>query len=153
MVIRPLSERKLLLRSLISFNTFYDKARIRVSNPQDPFPSFSAEQNFGKSISSIPPIAEMQVVSVVVSQKALFRCLLVSNNGLDKTTTSDQGIDAKNGNDNDLGKFEPPSLQDISIRAPFMYDGRFETLEEVIDHYSTGIKDHPNLGGSLKDKT
>jgi cytochrome c peroxidase len=141
------------IRSLISFNTFYDKARIRVSNPQDPFPSFSAEQNHGKSI-FFKSIESGGAGCINCHVTESFVSLPVgSNNGLNKTTTSDQGTGAKNGNVDDLGKFRPPSLRNISIRAPFMHDGRFETLEEVIDHYSTGIKDHPNLGSALKDET
>jgi len=43
------------------------------------------------------------------------------------------------------GKFKIPSLRNIELTAPYMHDGRFKTLDEVINHYSHGIQNHPNL--------
>lgn len=43
------------------------------------------------------------------------------------------------------GQFKIPSLRNIALTGPYMHDGRFATLSEVIDHYSHGIKNHPNL--------
>ena len=45
----------------------------------------------------------------------------------------------------DLGKFKTPTLRNISLTAPYMHDGRFATLKEVIDHYSEGIKNSETL--------
>lgn len=45
----------------------------------------------------------------------------------------------------DRGKFATPSLRNVALTGPYMHDGRFATLEEVIDHYSDGIKESPNL--------
>lgn len=50
-------------------------------------------------------------------------------------------------------KTKVPSLRNIAIRPPYMHDGRFATLEEVVDHYSSGINNHPQLAGSLFDDT
>lgn len=50
------------------------------------------------------------------------------------------------------GKFKVPTLRNISITSPYMHDGRFESLEEVIDHYTAGIKDHPQLDWVLREK-
>jgi cytochrome c peroxidase len=61
-----------------------------------------------------------------------------SNNGLDATFT-DLGRGAVTGNPNDNGKFKVPSLRNIALSAPYMHDGRFQTLDEVIEHYSTGV--------------
>jgi cytochrome c peroxidase len=36
----------------------------------------------------------------------------------------------------DIGKFKTPSLRNIAVTAPYMHDGRFKTLEEVLDHYN-----------------
>lgn len=60
------------------------------------------------------------------------------NNGLDATFT-DLGLGAINGNPNDNGLFKTPSLRNLTYSAPFMHDGRFATIEEVIEHYSTGL--------------
>ena len=43
------------------------------------------------------------------------------------------------------GWFNVPSLRNIALTAPYMHDGRFETLEEVIDHYTQHVEDHPAL--------
>jgi cytochrome c peroxidase len=61
-----------------------------------------------------------------------------SNNGLD-ATFSDLGRGAVTGNANDIGKFKVPTLRNIALTAPYMHDGRFSTLDQVIEHYSTGI--------------
>jgi cytochrome c peroxidase len=61
------------------------------------------------------------------------------NNGLDETFT-DLGLGAVTGDPNDHGKFRSPSLRNLKFTAPYMHDGRFATLEEVINHYSEGLK-------------
>lgn len=75
-----------------------------------------------------------------------------ANIGLDKTY-SDPGLAGVTGNPDDIGKFKIPSLRNVVFTAPYMHDGRFETLEDVLDHYSEGISDHPNLDDKLKDVT
>ena len=67
-----------------------------------------------------------------------------SNNGLDATFT-DLGRGAITGNPNDNGKFKVPTLRNIAYSAPYMHDGRFATLDEVIDHYSFGISMSPTI--------
>jgi cytochrome c peroxidase len=61
-----------------------------------------------------------------------------SNNGLD-AIFSDLGRAVITGNPNDNGKFKVPTLRNIALSAPYMHDGRFATLDDVIEHYSTGI--------------
>jgi len=64
------------------------------------------------------------------------------NNGLDSvaslTDFSDKGLGGINGNVYDNGKFRVPTLRNITLTAPYMHDGRFNTLEEVLDNYSLG---------------
>jgi len=71
------------------------------------------------------------------------------NNGLDATFT-DLGLGAITGDPNDNGKFRSPSLRNLSFTAPYMHDGRFATLEEVIDHYSEGIQISSTLDPLIK---
>ncbi len=71
------------------------------------------------------------------------------NIGLDLEYT-DNGLGKLNGNSADNGKFKIPNLRNIELTAPYMHDGRFATLEEVLDHYSHGIADHPNLDARLQ---
>ncbi|MBK1880562.1 MbnP family protein [Pelagicoccus mobilis] len=68
---------------------------------------------------------------------ALFTDNQFHNNGL--LPTSDHGRYEVTGNPVDKNKFSTPSLRNVSKTAPYMHDGRFRTLEEVIQHYSTGI--------------
>ena len=49
-----------------------------------------------------------------------------------------------------VGVFKIPSLRNIALTAPYMHDGRFATLEEVIDHYNSGIQRSPNLDDVFK---
>lgn len=60
------------------------------------------------------------------------------NNGLDEFFT-DRGRSLATGDPRDDGNFKSPSLRNLAYTAPYMHDGRFETLEEVIDHYSEGL--------------
>jgi len=51
----------------------------------------------------------------------------------------------------DKGKFKIPALKNVALTAPYMHDGRFATLDEVLNHYSHGIANHPNLDSKLRD--
>jgi cytochrome c peroxidase len=72
------------------------------------------------------------------------------NIGLD-ANYADPGRGDISGNPADNGKFKIPNLRNVAITGPYMHDGRFTTLEEVMDHYSIGIQSHPNLDARLKD--
>ncbi|MBM3920891.1 MAG: cytochrome-c peroxidase [Sphingomonadales bacterium] len=74
----------------------------------------------------------------------------IANNGLDAVIT-DKGFGGISGKNMDIGTFKTPSLLNISLTAPYMHDGRFATLDEVIDHYSDHIKfTSPNLNPQIK---
>lgn len=60
------------------------------------------------------------------------------NNGLDETF-ADLGLGNITGDPRDNGKFKAPSLRNLAFTAPYMHDGRFATLDEVINHYSEGL--------------
>ena len=63
------------------------------------------------------------------------------NNGLDgEGEFTDEGYKMVTGNDSDLAKFKVPSLRNIALTAPYMHDGRLASLEEVIEHYNSGVK-------------
>jgi cytochrome c peroxidase len=64
---------------------------------------------------------------------------------------ADKGRGKITQNANDDGKFIVPSLRNIELSAPYMHDGRFKTLREVIDHYSEGIQDSKNLSYTFRD--
>lgn len=71
------------------------------------------------------------------------------NNGLD--LDPDPGLYIVSGNMNDYGKFKTPTLRNIELTGPYMHDGRYQTLEEVVQFYSSGVKhDSPNLSPLMK---
>ncbi len=72
------------------------------------------------------------------------------NNGLD-ASFSDEGLGGISGNPNDFGKFKTPSLRNLVFTAPYMHDGRFATLEEVIEHYSSGLVHSSTIDPLMKN--
>lgn len=63
-----------------------------------------------------------------------------ANNGLEGDEVLEEGLQAITENIYDRGKFKVPTVRNIALTAPYMHDGRFETLEEVLDHYNEHIK-------------
>lgn len=74
---------------------------------------------------------------------------LFHNNGLDNVPQggqfADKGLGAVTGRPEDNGLFRTTTLRNIALTAPYMHDGRFATLDEVLDHYSDHIKPSPTL--------
>jgi cytochrome c peroxidase len=67
-----------------------------------------------------------------------FADYLFHNNGLDPSFENDPGRADVTGWVLDSGKFKTPTLRNVALSAPFMHDGRFATLEEVVEHYNSG---------------
>ncbi len=78
----------------------------------------------------------------------LFRSQDFANNGLD-AEAADTGRFTVTGRPGDRGKFAVPSLRNVALTAPYMHDGRFATLEAVIEHYATGLKRSGTLDPNL----
>lgn len=132
------------VNSLNSNNSHFDRAMMdHGMNTWNDFSSFSSRENEGKSL------YQNNCASCHGSNPA-FPARNIANNGLD-LLYSDVGVGAITHNTADNGKFKVPILRNIALTAPYMHDGRFATLEEVIDHYSTGINNHPNLDPELLD--
>lgn len=72
------------------------------------------------------------------------------NNALDETF-DDLGLGGVTGNASDNGLFKTPTLRNLAFSAPYMHDGRFETLDEVIDHYSEGLVHSPTVDPLMKE--
>ncbi|MFN0216706.1 MAG: cytochrome-c peroxidase [Saprospiraceae bacterium] len=75
--------------------------------------------------------------------------LQFANNGLEANPT-DIGVGGISGVNSQNGSFKVPTLRNIALTAPYMPDGRFASLNEVLDFYSTGIQNHPFLHADLK---
>jgi len=72
------------------------------------------------------------------------------NNGLD--LNPDRGLEKVTGKSTDLGKFKTPTLRNVAESGPYMHDGRFKTLEEVIDFYNSGVVgSSPNIAPIMND--
>lgn len=130
------------VNSIGCFNTKYDGELRAGKNDDVDFPGFSPEENLGKKLFN-------QHCESCHNLLSGFSEITTANNGLD-LEYSDQGVGELTGRPEDMGIFKVPMLRNIELSGPYMHDGRFETLEEVVEHYSTGIKDHPNLHFNLK---
>ncbi len=75
---------------------------------------------------------------------ALFTDLMFHNNGLDAIHT-DKGLENFTKDSNDRAKFKTPTLRNISYTAPYMHDGRFSTLDDVLNFYSSQVKPSATL--------
>ena len=140
------------MRSMVSFDSKFDRAA--ASTPGEDyardFDDFTTEENLGKSLftSGVGQIAEIGCAHCHVPPT--FGMPMSFNNGLDLHYV-DQGLGARDvaSNDpfteNNNGKFKAGSLRNIALTAPYMHDGRFKTLEQVIDHYSSGVHHHENV--------
>ncbi len=78
----------------------------------------------------------------------LFQSQNFANNGLD-SVFKDEGRYAVTKHEGDKGKFAVPSLRNVSVTGPYMHDGRFQTLKEVVEHYCTGMKRSATLDPNL----
>ena len=140
------------VRSMVSYTSKYDIGRAQVANPGAMFPNFTPEENMGKNI-FFQPIQNGGAACFGCHTTEAFIGANIGpqNNGLDATSAADLGAGAVFPNPNFVGKFKTNSLRNIELSAHYMHDGRFATLEEVIEHYNSGIKAHPNLAPPLKD--
>jgi cytochrome c peroxidase len=80
----------------------------------------------------------------------LFSDFSYRNNGIPHTSVNDSGRAHITGAKEDMYKFKVPSLRNLKYTGPYMHDGRFRTLGEVLDYYATGIKPSPTLDPSLE---
>lgn len=71
------------------------------------------------------------------------------NNGLDTDENLDEGRARITEFNGDKGKFKVPSLRNVALTDPYMHDGRFNTLKQVLQHYSNGIKTSSTVDNSL----
>ncbi len=132
------------IRSMVSYESRFDQGRAQVNNPQQNFPNFTASENLGKNLffSNRTRCSDCHDTSAMVGDAA-------RNNGLDAVLT-DLGVAGVTGNNGDRGEFKTGSLRNIELTAPYMHDGRFQTLGDVIDHYDTGVMNSADLDNRLR---
>ncbi|HTN47405.1 MAG TPA: cytochrome c peroxidase [Flavipsychrobacter sp.] len=84
-------------------------------------------------------------------KEPLFSDFSLRNNGLSVTTANDSGRAIITHSVTDLYKFKVPSLRNLKYSPPYMHDGRFTTLNQVLDHYASGIQKSATLDPSLAE--
>jgi len=132
------------LLTLTSFNAKFD----RVLRGEE---KFTAEEQRGFELFSTeydPRRGQFGADCFHCHGGPLFQSQSFANNGLDESF-SDLGRAKVTGKASDNGKFATPSLRNVALTAPYMHDGRFATLEEVIAHYATGAKRSATLDPNL----
>jgi cytochrome c peroxidase len=128
------------LRSLVSYQSRYDEGRTRVKAIAEDFPNFTLQENRGKAL-----FQRNCGICHLPNQDAHFVMVAPANTGLDADTEkTDGGVGDITLNPKEMGQFKSPSLRNVEVTGPYMHDGRLATLEAVIDHYSSGGKNHPN---------
>jgi cytochrome c peroxidase len=129
------------LRSIVSYRSKYDQGRAKADSVRDDFKNFTVQENRGKAL-----FINNCAICHLPGQDAHFSMIAPANNGLDADyKKTDGGVGDITLNGPDIGRFKSPSLRNVERTAPYMHDGRFDTLEKVIDHYGKGVKPHPNL--------
>ncbi|MRG96208.1 cytochrome-c peroxidase [Polyangium spumosum] len=147
------------VRSIVSYRSRFDEGiEAAGGDINAPFPGFTAEENAGKGL-FLGPAGGCAVCHLDDGpphppprrNNAFFYIAVPTNNGLDATTdVDDNGLGEITGNPADMGRFKSPSLRNVALTGPYMHDGRFETLEEVVEHYDSGVQPHPNLDPRLR---
>ena len=115
---------------MISDNSAYDRNRLGTGQ-------FSASENRG--------LALFRTHCVSCHTEPLMTDMQFRNNGLDSVFRRDAGRALITQIPQDSGKFKVPSLRNVALTYPYMHDGRFQTLERVLDHYTSGIRNSPTL--------
>jgi cytochrome c peroxidase len=139
------------VRSIVSYTSKYDAGRALVPAPGANFPNFTPEENLGKNIFFAPiPNGGGGCFGCHTTEAFVGTNPGTHNNGLDAQSTTDLGVGGVIGNPAANGRFKSPSLRNIELTAPYMHDGRFNTLEEVVEHYNSGVQNHPNLSPALR---
>ena len=129
-------------RSMVAVNSRFDTGYAAVYNPAAPqaglggnFPNYTAQELRGKQLFLTPP---NQGGGGCVS------CHSAPTFALDPKSLSN-GLDA-----GETTIFKAPSLKNIALTGPYMHDGRFQTLTQVVDHYISGIQAGPALDPRLR---
>ncbi|MEP6796343.1 MAG: cytochrome c peroxidase [Saprospiraceae bacterium] len=135
------------MTSINSHSSKFDIASNQNGFIPGPWAAFNEQENLGKSI-----FIDNCMTCHSQGLNAIFANTMLrsANNGLD-LNYADKGEGEHNPSPEALAIFKIPGLRNIALTAPYMHDGRFASLEAVVDFYSTGIQDHQNLNPLLKD--
>jgi cytochrome c peroxidase len=130
------------VRSIVSYRSRYDEGRARAQSAQHDFENFTLQENRGKALF----MRNCSTCHMKDGNEHFF-VPTPANTGLRGTDRSaDGGVGDVTLRPMDLGSFKSPSLRNVEVTAPYTHDGRFATLDALIDHYSDNAILDPNLG-------
>jgi hypothetical protein len=130
------------VRAIVSYESRYDAGRARVRTARDDFENFTVQENRGKALF----MRNCSTCHMKEGNEQFF-VPTPANTGLRRADpTADAGVGDVTLQDADLGRFKSPSLRNVEVTAPYGHDGRFATLDALIDHYSDNPIFDPNLG-------
>lgn len=139
------------VRSIVSFDSKFDRSlAAAASDDANHFSGLTKPEKRGRDLFMIGVGGVNEFACQMCHVPPTFNMDMSHNIGLD-VKYRDRGLGALNRESNDPftpsndGKFKASSLRNIAQSAPYMHDGRFKTLEEVVEHYSDGVHPHPNL--------
>jgi cytochrome c peroxidase len=141
------------MRTMVSADAPYDRARAQVASNLVDFPAFSERENLGRQL-FFRPLADGGGGCAGCHSTAAFLTppTVEGNNGIDRSEdVPDLGVYEITGDASQLASFRVASLRNIAVTGPYMHDGRFLRLADVIDHYNEDIGAHPNLSRRLRD--
>ena len=128
------------VRSMVSTQSKYDQG-VPVN-----FTNFTAQEQLGRQV-FLGQVGN--ATCAACHGPDTFSAPNIFNNGLEFPYV-DRGVGAVTGRAQDEGLFKTPSLRNIEGTAPFMHDGRFATLEEVVEFYNSGVVFNANLPPPLR---
>jgi cytochrome c peroxidase len=138
------------LQALISYQSRADQALNTFDNtPADPSQTYTAQEMRGLAIFN----GAAGIGCTGCHEQAAATNVWQANNGLDLVPTDPGTTVPALQRDGTVGIFRAASLRNIALTAPYMHDGRFATLREVIDHYDHGIVDCKNVDAQLRDSS
>lgn len=130
------------VRSIVSLDSKFDRAFADVYDVKladrgvtAPFPKFTAQENRGKLLFLLAPPAGGAGCGSCHEVPTFALTSSAASNGLDAGQTA---------------IFKAPSLKNVAITGPYMHDGRFATLQQVVEHYASGVQDGPALDYRLR---
>lgn len=135
------------VRSMVSYESKYD-AGVAAN-----FINFTDAENRGRGLffSQRTNCGACHVNDRNDGNEAILQPNRTFNNGLDAAlVNADNGVGDVLNNQGQNGRFKVGSLRNIELTAPYMHDGRFATLAEVVEHYNSGVQAHPNLDNRLE---
>jgi cytochrome c peroxidase len=142
------------IRSIQSFDSKFDEGRALVVSDRTNFPNFTAEENIGKVLFIDRPNFDANGIRVT-GGLGCNTCHVAPEFDISPASRNNGVIGSLAGTAIDLTNTRSPSLRDLintsgTFNGPMMHNGRFRSLEAVVNHYASGIQNNSNLDPRLR---